>query len=152
MEEYGFEAQVTGVVPVGMVPEGLRMDVHFEGPVTAGPLSGGTISGIDYLLIRPDGVGVLDAREIITGADGTTVTLAVSGFAVTPFPMPPLVELLDPSFTWPDADTAMHGSARLQSGAPHLQAVNRTVFGWTGTVNMATGRLAVAARSLAPAA
>lgn len=54
---YRFEASVTETVAVGLVPEGVRLDVHFAGQVTAGPFTGGRLRGIDYLLLRADGVG-----------------------------------------------------------------------------------------------
>lgn len=33
---YSVEASITEAVPVGLVPEGIRVDVHFEGRVAAG--------------------------------------------------------------------------------------------------------------------
>lgn len=155
MDTYAFSAQVTRMSPVGLVAEGLRLDVGFAGSVTAGPLTGHRIEGVDYLLIRPDGIGVIDVRELITGpadAPGATeVVLAAhaQGYVVPPFPMPPLADLLDPSFSWPDLGLPLHGSVRLQSAAPLLSDVNHTVFAFTGTVNMSSGTLLVSVRSIA---
>lgn len=144
MEGYRFVAQLHRIAPIGLLPEGLRIDLGFDGDVVEGPLAGGTIEGVDYLLVRPDGVGVVDARELLTGSDGTTVSAHAEGYVVPPFEIPELSALVDPSFLWPDVDLALHGSARLQSAAPALAAVNRTVYSFTGTVNMATGSLEVA--------
>ena len=146
MDGYSFQAQVTRIAPVGLVPAGLRSDVGFAGTITAGPLAGSTIEGVDYLLIRPGGVAVIDARELITAADGTTVSAHAEGYIVPPFETPDLRVLLDPSFSWPDADLPMHGSVRLQSAAPALDVVNRRVYSFTGAVNMARGSLVVTAR------
>ena len=152
MDRYAFTAQLTSLTPVGIAPAGLRMDVGFAGQVTDGPLAGAAVTGIDYLLIRADGVAVIDARELVVASDGgATLALHAEGYIVPPFPMPPLAELLRPGFAWPDVDLALHGSVRGETAAPDLESVNRTVFGFTGAVNLATGRLQVTARSLAPA-
>lgn len=151
MDVFEFHAQVTAIVPIGIVPEGLRLDGHVDGRVTAGPLSGARITGVDYLLLRTDGVGVVNAREVITTGDGRAVAVHATGYVVPPFPLPPFSEILDPAFTWPDADLPMHGSTVMQSGDLDLAPVNRTVYGWTGTANMGLGEVRVAARSLAVA-
>ena len=52
---YRFEAMLTEVVPIGLVPEGIRLDAFFKGSITDGPLSGATLRGIDYLLLRAEG-------------------------------------------------------------------------------------------------
>lgn len=148
MDGYGFQAQVNRIAPIGLVPEGLRIDVGFAGTVTEGPLAGAAIEGIDHLLIRPDGVAVIDARELVTGADGTTALGRMDGYVVPPFEMPELPALLDPSFSWPDVDLPLHGAALWQSAVPALEAVNRSVYALTGTVNMARGSLVVHARQI----
>lgn len=148
MDRYAFTAQLTSLAPVGIVPAGLRMDVGFTGQVTDGPLAGAALTGMDYVLIRPDGVAVIDARELATADDGTTLALHAEGFIVAPFPMPPLTQLVQPGFTWPDADLNLHGAARLETAAESLAEVNRTMYAFTGTVNLATGLLQVAAESL----
>lgn len=65
-----------------------------------------------------------------------------------PFEMPELSVLADPAFSWPDVELPMHGSSRVQTGDPTLQAANRTVYGWIGTVNVAQATLEAQARSL----
>lgn len=131
------------------MPEGLRIDLGFAGTVVEGDAAGGTIEGVDYLVIRHDGVAVVDARELIVAADGRAVSVHAEGYVVPPFEMPPLEALLEPSFAWPDLDLLVHGSARLQSAAAELSAVNRLVYAFTGSVNMATGTLFVRASSIA---
>ena len=43
----------------------------------------------------------------------------------------------------------MHGAVDLRTAAPELQALNSTVYGFTGTVNAGRGELRVRAQSLA---
>lgn len=149
VDGYAFEATMTRVVPIGLVPEGLRLDAHFQGTITEGPLTGDTVDGVDYLLLRRDGIGVMDVRQVFSGEGGRTVSTRVHGYLTPPGPMPPLEAIADPAFTWPDAEIPMHGAVDLRTAAPELQALNATVFGLTGTVNVARGELRVRARSLA---
>lgn len=149
MEHYGFQGQFTAVKPIGIAGEGLRMDVVFAGQIVEGPAAGRPIEGVDYLVIRHDGVGVVDARELIGGDGVPGIAAHAVGYIVPPFEMPELSALVDPSFTWPDVDLPMHGSARLQTADPALAEVNRIIYGWSGSVNVARGVLEVHARSLA---
>ena len=150
MDEYGFRGRLTRITPIGLVPEGLRLDVAFAGTITDGPLEGRPMEGIDYLLIRPDGVGVVDARELVTPDQAPGTAVHAIGYIVPPFAMPELSVLADPAFTWPDVDLPMHGSSRVQTADPALAKATRTIYGWTGTVNVAQATLEVHARSLAP--
>jgi hypothetical protein len=149
MDRYGFRGMLTRMSPIGLTPVGLRIDVGFVGSITAGPLSGCTVEGIDYVLIRPDGVAVVDARELVTGDGWPATSLHGEGFIVPTVAMPPLSAIADPDFCWPDVDMPMHGSSRVQAGDERLSAANHTVYGWTGTVNVAQARLEVDAVSLA---
>ena len=149
METYAYEATMTRMVPIGLVPEGLRLDAHYTGTITEGPLAGDAVEGVDYLLLRPDGVGVIDVRQMFSGAGGRTVTSRVHGYITPLGPLPPLEELADPAFVWPDAEMPMHGAFDLRTAAPELQALNSTVYGFTGTVNAGRGELRVRAQSLA---
>ena len=49
---YGFQAHVTRVAPIGLVPERLRFGVGFAGTRTNGRLPGAGAAVLDYLLIR----------------------------------------------------------------------------------------------------
>ncbi|MGY1781830.1 DUF3237 family protein [Geodermatophilus sp. SYSU D01036] len=148
MDGYVLEAAVSGMVPIGVVPEGLRIDVGVEGTITDGPMVGGRVVGTDFLLVRHDGVGVLDVREVVHLPAGTTVAVAVTGYLIPPFPIPPLDEIT-PDTEWPDVDVPIHGAATLRTADPSLAALNRTVYGMTGTVNMARGQIRARAESLA---
>jgi hypothetical protein len=149
MDGYALDARLTGTIPIGLVPEGLRLDIAVEGTITDGPMTGGSVSGVDYLLLRPDGVAVLDVHEVVTLPSGSVVSLQVRGFATPPFEMPPLETLATPGFEWPDTEVPIHGAVTMQTAEPSLAAFNRTVYGMTGTVNMARGEVHARAHSLA---
>jgi hypothetical protein len=80
---------------------------------------------------------------------GRTVATEVHGYVAAPSPVPPLEAVADPAFAWPDAELPMHGSVVLRTAVPELQALNSTVYGFTGTVNVGRGELRVRAHSLA---
>lgn len=128
---------------------GLRLDAHYTGTITEGPLTGDAVEGVDYFLLRRDGVGVVDVRQVFSGEGGRTVTARVHGYLTSPVPMPPLEEIADPAFAWPDVELATHGAVDLRTAAPGLQALKATVFLFTGTVNVARSELRIRAQSLA---
>jgi len=111
MDGYAFEARFTNIVPIGLTPVGLRVDLDYTGTITDGPLTGATISGADFFLLRPDGIGQVDVRERITRGDRVVASLRFVGYVVPPIPMPALPTLLSPDFEWPDIDLPMHGAA-----------------------------------------
>jgi len=145
---YRFEASLTKVVPVGLVPEGVRLDVHFDGQVTAGAFVGAHVSGIDYLLLRGDGVGVIDAYEILDAGDGRVVSAHAQGYVVPPdgVELPPPNVLLSPDFVWPDLPLPLHGFALYRTGASDLAHLNRIAASFQGHVNVGRGQLVVEAR------
>ncbi|HUR76208.1 MAG TPA: DUF3237 family protein, partial [Sporichthya sp.] len=87
MDRYALAMQFTSVVPIGLTASGLRLDIEFTGTVTDGPLEGAEVNGIDFLLIRPDGVAVIDARERFTQDGGTVAYAHVRGFGDNPLPV-----------------------------------------------------------------
>ena len=92
---------------------------------------------------------MVDVRQVLSGESGRTVAVRMHGYLTSPAPMPPLEEIADPAFTWPDIDLQTHGAAELRTAVPELQAVNSTVFGFTGTANVARAELRIRAQSLA---
>jgi len=146
---YVAEVQVVEQNLVGLVPGGLRLDGHTLGVITEGLLVGATTSGIDYLLIRPDGVGVIYVRGFVDHPDGATLAFTMRGFLGEP--APGMIEaMLDPEYVPPDVDIPLHGAAWLETMAPQYAFVNHTVFGFTGTINLAKAALRITFRSLAP--
>lgn len=151
MDTYAIQARVTRIRPVGLTALGLRIDNGSTGSVTEGPLTGSTIEGIDYLLIRPDGVGVIYARSLISDGDRVIAAIRAEGYVFPPFPMPELSDLADPNFQWPDVDIPLHGAHFWETSDEDLSTAAATVYGFTGSGNMATGVFKVSARSLAGA-
>ncbi|MGB9278588.1 MAG: DUF3237 family protein [Pseudonocardiaceae bacterium] len=151
LDSYGFDATLTSILPIGLVAEGLRLDVAFKGTVVEGGLSGASITGIDYLLIRHDGVSVIDAQERITTPAGNIIAAHALGYITAPFEMPALHTLTAPDFQWPDVELTLHGVLTMQAAVPELTELDHTMFGFTGTVNVATGVLRLHARSLVAA-
>jgi hypothetical protein len=148
---YRFEARLD-VLPIGLVPEGIRMANRFEGEVTAGALAeagfaGARVWGIDHLLLRSDGIGVIDAQKTISAGDRHLFE-HVRGYCLPPegLEMPPLEALLDPAFRWPDALFGVFGFSQFRCGLPELAHLNRAHAMIEGWANLATGGLAVETR------
>jgi SAM-dependent methyltransferase len=149
---YRFEARFTALVPIGPVPDGIRLDAHFEGRVVQGELAGATVRGIDYLRFRSDGVGVLDVREVLTH-DGQGVAVRAGGYLIPPagFALPPADALFAPDFVWPELELPFHGFATFSTAAREWQQLNRTVATFNGVANPGAGTLVVEAQALTPA-
>jgi hypothetical protein len=145
---YRFAAQLS-FVALGIVPEGLRMANSFEGTVTDGILEGGRVWGIDHLLVRRDGVAVIDAQKTISLGD-RHVYEHVHGYCLPPEGMevPPLELMVAPGFSWPDIDFPIIGASTFRSALPELAYLNRSVAGISGAANFATGRLTIETRLL----
>jgi hypothetical protein len=151
MDTYAFQAEVTRIRPVGLTARGLRIDISLSGSVTEGQLTGGAVEIIDYLLIRPDGVGIIDARDMIFDGDRVVAAIRAEGYIVPPFPMPELSVLADPNFQWPDVDLPMHGAHFWETSREDLSTAAATVYGFTGSANIGAGLLELSAHSLAAA-
>jgi Protein of unknown function (DUF3237) len=148
---YRFEARFTSLVPIGPVPDGIRLDAHFEGRVVEGELAGAAVRGIDYLRFRSDGVGVLDVREVLA-QDGQSVDVRAGGYLIPPggFALPPAEVLAAPDFRWPEVELPFHGFATFSTAASEWQQLNRTVSTFTGVANPGAGTLVVEAQALTP--
>jgi hypothetical protein len=147
-QAYRFEATMTESVPIGLTPEGIRFDNVFEGTIVEGPHTGARVHAVDPFVLRPDGVGVIDAYELISTTDGHHITARVRGY-VTPPPdlrLPAPEVLLSPNFQWPDIDFPLLGFVLASVAAAELAWMNRTAFAIEGTFNMATRRLKVVGR------
>lgn len=140
---YRFEARLD-VLPVGRVPEGIRMVNSFDGRATAGEFEGARVWGIDHFLLRSDGVGIVDAPKTLSG-DGFHLFEHVRAYSLPPegLEMPPLEAVLDPGFEWPDVPFAIHGFSTFRAGTPELAHLNRRVARIDGWVDFTTGDLAV---------
>ena len=61
-------------------PQGVRVNVSFEGELT-GPRLKGKITGTDYVLMRADGVVKLDVHAVIAAPDGARIAFRADGVA-----------------------------------------------------------------------
>lgn len=148
---YRFEAQLSPNV-VGLVPEGLLMANAFEGRVTEGLMKGARVWGVDHLLIRSDGVGVIDAPKTISLGDRHLFE-HVRGYCVPPLgmPIPPLEEMLSPDFAWPDAPFTVRGTSLFRAADPELARLRSAIARIDGRAWFSTGRLEVETRLVHPA-
>jgi hypothetical protein len=147
---YRFEAELT-ITPLGIMPEGLRMANSFEGRVTEGILEGARVWGIDHLLLRRDGVSVIDAQKTISLGDRHLYE-HVHGYCLPPdgLEVPPLEVLLTPGFRWPDVEFPVIGASTFRCAVPELEFLNRAVAAITGSASFVTGALIIETRLLQP--
>lgn len=135
---YEYELDVTGMTDYGvslgailageaaMPPQGVRVDVAFEGRAT-GRLAG-RVRGVDYVRMRADGRVDLDIRATVETDDGHRVALAADGVAV-PRAGSPVSDLFE--------------NVSLATAAPAYAWVNtRQVWG-RGTVDLSTGKIRI---------
>lgn len=145
---YRFEAHLD-VKPLVIAPEGLRMLNAFDGRITAGMLEGARVSGVDHLLVRHDGVGIIDAPKTIS-LGSVNVVEHVTGYCLPPagLQMPPFQAMFEPGFAFPDLPFTVIGSSMFRTDVPELAHLNACVATIEGTVSFATGRLVVETRLL----
>ena len=146
---YRLEGSLADLYPIGLFSEGLRFHNDFSADIVEGPFKGGRIFGLDQFMVRPDGVGVIVAHEVVEGAD-TRVAFDIRGYVLPPdgLEMPPLEVLASPGFEFPDLDFRVLATALMRTAGPRFDHLNRTVVVNEGTVNLGTGRLDIEARSL----
>lgn len=145
---YRFEADLD-VIPVGLTPEGIRMTVGYEGEIEMGMLEGARVWGVDPLLLRIDGVGVIDTAKTISDGE-TTLYEHVQAYCMPPegLEVPPPEAILDPSFRWPDVEFPILGSSTFRAGSAEYGHLNTTVAVIEGWANFATRRNAIETRVL----
>ncbi len=143
---FRMEGRLTELVTVGLFADGIHMSNTFEGTIVTGTLQGAHVRGVDLFRIRPDGVGVIDARELVTVGD-QYMTADVRGYAHPPpgLQMPPLEVVLDAGFTWPDVLFTIEAFVLYQTTVPELAELTHTAVVHLGSVNMATRELIIEA-------
>ncbi|WP_046470797.1 hypothetical protein [Allosalinactinospora lopnorensis] len=121
----------------------------FEGRIVTGEPAGARVIGTDHFTVRPDGVGTIEARELVS-TDRYQTSAEVYGYATPPagLQLPSLDVLLDPDFTWPDAWFTIDAFALYRTAAPGLVGLNRTAVSHRGRVNMGTGELLIEGRAV----
>ena len=133
---YEYDLDVTGMTDYGVglepilagkekiPPQGVRIDVAFEGRAT-GRLAG-RVRGVDYTRMRADGRVDLDIRAVIETDNGSRIALSADGVAV-PRVGEPIADLCE--------------NVRLTTAAEDYAWVNTRQIWGTGTVNFSTGRI-----------
>jgi hypothetical protein len=79
--EYGASIEAISSGDSGIPPEGARFDQTFHGTLQ-GPRLRGTISGTDYLYIRPDGRFQLHIHAQITTDDDVNIAFLSEGISI----------------------------------------------------------------------
>ena len=96
-------------VEIGPVPEGMRIDSHYSGHLSGLSIHG-KVDGVDYVLLRPDGVLVLHVHAVITTDGGDRISVEGSGFGTAT----------------PDGRFAMKGALNYKTGSKELAWLNST--------------------------
>lgn len=80
---FSYDATLAAPEVIGPVPEGIRVNFYVTGGEVSGPKVRGRIRpvGADWLMIRRDGVGILDVRATIETHDGALIYVPYSGVA-----------------------------------------------------------------------
>lgn len=78
---FSYEATIGPPELIGPVPEGLRANFHVTGGTVTGPKVQGKVlpGGSDCLLMRPDGVAIVDVRLTLQTDDGAIIFATYSG-------------------------------------------------------------------------
>ncbi len=135
---YDYTLRITGVTEYGASmqavltgdalppPEGLRVDIAFEGESTGAVA--GAIRGVDYLTIRADGRMELDIKAELTTPEGDKIALAAGGVGI---PRPGSTE------------SALREHVRLTTASPRYAWLNTVEIWAVGRADIATGRVHV---------
>ena len=118
-----FTVKIAEPEVIGPVPEGLRVNGYILGGEVTGPRVSGKLRpvGGDWLIIRKDGVAVLDVRATIETHDGALIDLSYWG----------ILDMGDDGYERflqgkaPASGTAIRMSARLSTSHPDYLWLNR---------------------------
>jgi hypothetical protein len=131
------EVELSGVINMGQGRFGQRRII----PIVGGRVTGERISGrilnlgADWQTINADGVAELDARYAFETPEGAIVEIINQGFRHGP---PEVMRRLATGEPVDPATYYMRSTARLESGHPDFQWLNRMVFAGTGARNAST--------------
>ena len=124
--DFGIKVQDVRSGRTPMPPQGLRFNFKIEGELTGAKIKG-KISGIDYFYLRADGIGFIDAQMIVTTTEGDRIAIHTQGIST----------LHEGS-----AVSQFSESESFLTASVKYAWINR-IQGWaTGTVDLATGKLA----------
>ena len=108
---------------IGPVPEGIRVNFYFTGGAVTGPRVLGKVRpvGADWLILRRDGVAVLDIRATVETNDGALLYLTYPG----------IIDLGETGYddflkgTLPPSGTKIHITPRVHTSHPNYLWLNR---------------------------
>ncbi len=125
MADFGIDMQSALSGAKAIPPEGVRVNVAFEGELT-GPKLKGKIVGTDYLLLRGDGVAKLNVQAVITTDHGERIAFYADGVFI-PQEGSPIGQVRE--------------NVTLHTAAPKYSWVNRLQFWATGQADLSTGKV-----------
>lgn len=111
----------------GNVPTGNRRIIPIIGGTIEGPLLNATIltGGADWQIVTEDGTAIIDTRYSAVTADGAHLFLSTQGFR---HGSPEVLARLAAGEQVPTDEYYFRLTIRLESAAPDLAWVNKTVF------------------------
>lgn len=129
--DYGVSIQEFTTRSISLPPAGARFDIAYEGRIEGERLRG-TLRGVDYAWVRPDGRFQLDIRARLTTDDGAPIALYADGIMKAP-----------------DANgiAELRLNMTLTTAAPAYTWVNGLQIWGTGRVNLETGQIRVSTYS-----
>jgi hypothetical protein len=141
------EGRFTEIVPIGMVAEGFRVNAHYNGTVVEGPLAGAVVNGVDHVLVRRDGISLMDVHQVMITTAGEAIAVHARGYGAAAG-IPAAELLLKRAIEWPDQPSGFLGTAFTQTGSPEHAWMNGCILAYSGVANLGTGSLHVSARVL----
>jgi hypothetical protein len=124
------EVELGPVMDLGLGRWGRRKIIPIVGGRVTGQVSGTILDlGADWQSVAHDGVAELDARYAFETADGALIEIVNRGFRHGP---PEVMRQLASGAPTPPESYYMRSTARLESGHPDYQWLNRMVFVGTG--------------------
>ena len=76
--DFGIDAAAVSSGRTPIPPQGVRFNSSSQGEVT-GPKLKGKVVATDYLLIRADGVGIINLEAVLTTVEGDRIAIHASG-------------------------------------------------------------------------
>lgn len=140
---YEVSAEFTGVTDFGVSmedflsgqaappPQGMRIDVAFKGSVSGQRLAG-SIEGVDYISIHPDGRVELHIHATVSTSDGANISFFAGGHG----------------FPREDGLLELREHVALSTAHSEYEWVNHLAVWAVGEVNPATGQISVKAYSV----
>lgn len=128
IKEYGVSWDEFVAGNAAIPPQGARFDIAFEGTLTGDRING-SLTGLDFLTVRADGRFELNIYITITTDDGATISFEETGTLIP----------LD------GAPAELYMNMRFSTAHEQYEWLNKLPAWGRGTVDMATGEIAVTA-------